>query len=216
MRPKTRLPLALFLPPLGNILRRDAARLAAKVRDHVIGDRRKLGIRIGWTEWRHIDVLVLDAILRAVQYDLRYITAAGIGHRPAPGQRGIDRLPAIAVILMAVYASAFENMAAEFVLRLLRTQCRRGVDLVITCLRCNRAQISDESADILRRQILQTVLDCFCHRSGGGTAALRVGRGEKACKLRIRPMPDTKVFVGGDVISVPTYQEVACELATAF
>src|ERR1700736_5838854 len=117
---------------------------------------------------------------------------------------------------MAVRASAFENMTAEFVLRLLHTRRGPDVDLVITCLRRNRAQIGDESADIRRRQILQTVLDCFCHRSGGGTAALRVGRGERACKLRIRPIPDTKVFVGGDVISVPTYQEVACELATAF
>src|ERR1700722_12958015 len=123
----------LFPPAPGDILRRDAARLAAKVRDHVIGDRRKLGIRIGWAEWRHIDVLVLDAILRAVQDDLSYITAVGIGHRPAPGQRGIERLPAIAVILMAVYASAFENMAAEIVLRLLRTPRRRGGGLLIIC-----------------------------------------------------------------------------------
>src|SRR6202035_2764074 len=132
------------------------------------------------------------------------------------GQRGIDRLPAIAVILMAVYASAFENMAAEVVLRLLGTRCRRGVDFVITCLRCNRAQISDKSADVLRRQILQTVLHRFCHRSGGGAAILRVGGGEKAGKLRVRPGADAKAFVGSDVIGVPTLQDVARELAAAF
>src|SRR6202042_1898604 len=133
---------------------------------------------------------------------------------PAAGQGGIDRLPAIAAILMSVCASIFENVAAEFVLRLLRKRRLPGVDL--TGLRRNRAQIGDESAGILRRQILQTVLDRFCHRSRGGTAALRVGRGEKACKLRIRPGADAKAFVGGDVISAPTYQDVACELATAF
>src|ERR1700733_11900502 len=98
---------------------------------------------------------------------------------------------------MTVSASAIENVAAEFVLLLLRTRRRPGVDL--TCLRRNRTQIGDESADILRSQILQTVLDCFCHRPGGGTAALRLARGEKACKLRIRPRADAEAFVGGDV-----------------
>src|ERR1700739_800123 len=115
---------------------------------------------------------------------------------------------------MTVSASAFENVAAEVVLGLLRTLRRPGVDL--TGLRRNRAQIGDESPDILRCQVLQTVFDCFCHRSRGGTAALRVGRGEKACELRIRPGADAKAFVGGDVISVPAFQDVACELATAF
>ena len=45
---------------------------------------------------------------------------------------------------------------------------------------------------------------------------MRLGRGKKAGKLRIRPIPDTKVFVGGDVIGVPALQDVARELATAF
>jgi hypothetical protein len=190
--------------------------LTAKVPDHVIGDRRKLGIRIGWAEWRHVDVLAFDAVLRAVQHDLSYITAVGIGHRSAADQRGIARLPALAVILMAVYASTFENVTAEFVLRLLRTRCRRGVDLVITFLRCNRAQISDKSADVLRRQILQTVLDRFCHRPGGGTAILRVGGGEIAGKLRIGPIADARAFVGCDIIGESALQNLAGEFAAAF
>jgi hypothetical protein len=110
----------------GDLLRCDAARLAAKVPDDVIGDRRKLGIRISWTEWRHVNVLVFDSVLRAVQHDLSYITASGICHRPAADQRRIDRLPAIAVVLMAVYASTFENLTAEFVLRLLRSRRARS------------------------------------------------------------------------------------------
>jgi hypothetical protein len=95
-----------------------------------------------------------------------------------------------------------------------RTRRRCGVDP--TCLRRDRAQIGDESADILRCQILQAVLDGFCHRSGRGTAALRVGRGEKACKLRIRPGANAKAFVGSDVIGAPAFQGIACELAAAF
>src|SRR3984893_13551140 len=119
-------PLALFPSPLGDILGRDAARLAAKVPDHVVGDRRKLGVRIRRSERRHIDVLVLEAILRAVQQDLRHTCTVGIVHRAAAGQRGIDRLPALAAILMAVRASAFENMAAGFVLRPLHARRRPG------------------------------------------------------------------------------------------
>jgi len=52
-----------------------------------------------------------------------------------------DRLPAIAAILMVVRASAFENVTAEFVLRLLRARGRHGVEVVFTCLRWSRAQI---------------------------------------------------------------------------
>jgi hypothetical protein len=74
------------------------------MRNHTVGNCRKLGIQIGWAEWRHLDVLVFDAVLRTVQHDLSYITAVGIGHRSAADQRGVDRLPAIADVLMAVYA----------------------------------------------------------------------------------------------------------------
>jgi len=72
--------------PLGDILGRDAACLAAKARDHVIGDRRKLGVYIARTEWRHVNVLVFEMIFRAVHQDLRHICAVGIGHRSATGQ----------------------------------------------------------------------------------------------------------------------------------
>jgi hypothetical protein len=105
----------------------------------------------------HKDVFVFDALL--MPFSMICVTCTvGICHRTIANQRDMSRLPAIAVIFMAVRATACENVAAEFVLRLLRTRCRCGVDLVVTCLRCNREQTSDKSGDILRRHILQTVL----------------------------------------------------------
>jgi hypothetical protein len=52
--------------------------LPPKVPDHVVGDRRKFGVRIAGAERWHIDVPVLDVLLCAVQHDLYQICAVGI------------------------------------------------------------------------------------------------------------------------------------------
>jgi hypothetical protein len=117
---------ALFPPQFGNILGSHATRRATKMRDHIVGDCRKFGIRITCGEGRNVNALAFDLIVCAPQHDLRH------GHRrhiDGSSHRCLRRCGGRGRPALLWTRSAGAGQ---------RDLHRRAVDFVIACLRRNR------------------------------------------------------------------------------
>src|SRR3954464_278544 len=74
------------------------------------------------------------------------------------------------------------------------------------------AQISDDASDVLRRELAETVVDRFTHRTRRRAVARRMAERQIGDQVLVTPAAEAGGLVGGDVEGAPAGRDRAREL----